>query len=70
MVSTSTKSLRGTKQSQHQLIQKLFLLSKPREGAREYAGSLERENFKPESLEGNSLEVVIGKLQTDGYGGH
>ena len=31
----------------------------------EYAGSLERENFKPESLDVDSLEVVIRKLQAD-----
>jgi len=31
----------------------------------EYAGSLERENFKPENLDADSLEGVIRKLQVD-----
>lgn len=31
----------------------------------EYAGSLERENFKPENLDADSLEGVIRRLQVD-----
>ena len=31
----------------------------------EYSGSIERENFKPEILDSNSLETIIRKLQSD-----
>ena len=31
----------------------------------EYAESIERENFKPETLDENSMEMVLRKLQKD-----
>lgn len=31
----------------------------------EYAGSLERENFKPDTFDAGSLENIIRKLQAD-----